>query len=201
MDDSVQQDELQSLKQRANQLGVAYHPNIGVDKLREKVNARIKGEASPSEEEPEAESTEQAVAPAEPVESIPRHKQQRNESLAQFRQRRRKEASELVRIRITCMNPNKKEWDGEIFTTGNAIVGTYRKYVPFTSDEPYHVPRIIYEQILDRRCQVFTKKKDGRGGTKSEGKLIKEFSVEVLPNLTPKELEELRQRQAMARGQ
>ena len=114
--------------------------------------------------------------------------------------RRRKEANELIRIRVTCMNPNKREWDGEIFTTGNSTLGTLKKYVPFNADEGWHVPRAIYNQIIERQCQIFVTKKDSRGNTTKEGKLIKEFAVEVLPNLTVEELEELARKQAMARS-
>ena len=111
-----------------------------------------------------------------------------------------KSASELMRIRVTCMNPAKKEWEGEIFTVGNAVVGTFKKYVPFNADEGWHVPRIIYEQLKDRECQVFTTVRDSRGNSTRKGKLIKEFAIEVLPNLTEEEIKELAQRQAMAKS-
>jgi hypothetical protein len=64
----------------------------------------------------------------------------------------------------------------------------------------WHVPRIIFNQLRDRQCQIFTTKKTVRGGTQREGKLIREFSVVELPPLTEKELKELGQRQAMAAG-
>jgi hypothetical protein len=122
------------------------------------------------------------------------------ESVAEYRKRRAKEAGELVRIRVTCMNPAKREWSGEIFTAGNATVGTFKKYVPFGIEEGWHVPRIIFNMIMERRCQIFQSVPDGRGGKKRVGKLIPEFAVEVLPNLTPDELRALAQRQAMANG-
>jgi hypothetical protein len=98
------------------------------------------------------------------------------------------------------MNPAKKEWDGEIITTGNSLVGTFRKYIPFNSDEGWHVPQIIYNQLVSRQCQVFTTVTDARGNKVRRGKLIREFAIEVLPQLTPQELHELAQRQAMAKS-
>ena len=174
-------DELTALKARADLLGVSYHPSIGLEKLREKVNAAIA-------DTPVTETV--AEVPAMPE----------VETKHQRLLRRRKEANELVRIRVTCMNPNKREWEGEIFTTGNSSLGTLKKYVPFNADEGWHVPRAIYNQIIERQCQIFVTKKDARGNNVKEGKLIKEFAVEVLPNLTVEELEELARRQAMSKA-
>lgn len=172
----LQQDELATLKQRADQLGISYHPSIGVDKLKEKVNAKLSGEGG-------AEAgTDTATAPSE-------NKRRLN---------KRQEASELVRIQVTCMNPNKSEWEGEVFCAGNSVVGTFKKYVPFNVE--WHVPRIIYNMIKQRQCQIFVTKKDERRRTVREGKLIREFNVAELPPLTKEELKDLAQRQAMANG-
>ena len=167
--------ELQALKARADLLGISYHPSIGVEKLREKVNAAV------AEPEPVAETTSP-----------------KRESEQEFRQRKRNEANELVRVRITCMNPAKKEWEGEIFTCGNSNIGTFRKYVPFNADEGWHIPRVIYNHLQERMCQVFVTVRDSRGNSTRQGKMIKEFAIEVLPDLTPEELNDLAQRQAAA---
>jgi len=174
-------DHLAVLKARADKLGVSYHPNIGIDKLREKVSAKLNGE-------PESQE-----APA--VIEVPTE-----ESAVARKLRKKREAGELVRIRVVCMNPNKKEWEGEIFTASNAVVGTFKKYVPFNADEGWHVPRIIYNMIIQRQCQVFVSKKGPRGVVMKEGKMIREFAVEVLPMLTEDELHDLAQRQAMAKA-
>ncbi len=175
-------DELTTLKERADLMGIRYHPSISLEKLKEKINAHLQESASVTE----AVST--AVAEPEV------------ETEAQRRSRIKREANELVRIRVTCMNPAKREWDGEIFTAGNALVGSMRKYVPFNSDEGWHVPRAIYNLMVDRQCQVFTTIRDSRGNNVRRGKLIKEFAIEVLPQLTPAELKDLAQRQAIAKS-
>lgn len=174
-------DELTSLKARADLMGITYHPSIGVDKLREKVQAAL-------ENKPTAPEKEDVVVSS------------KSETPAERQARKRREAGTLVRIRVTCMNPAKKEWDGEIITTGNSLVGTFRKYIPFNSDEGWHVPQIIYNQLVSRQCQVFTTVTDARGNKVRRGKLIREFAIEVLPQLTPQELHELAQRQAMAKS-
>lgn len=171
-------DELTTLKARADLLGVKYHPSVGVDKLREKIEAKL------ADTEPE-----ESQAPAKAAESE-----------REFRLRKKQEASELIRVNITCMNPAKKEWEGEIFTAGNSVVGTFKKFVPFNTEDGWHIPRVIYNQLLQRQCQVFFTTKDSRGNSIRKGKLIKEFAIDVLPALTPAELKELAQRQAMARS-
>lgn len=176
-------DELTTLKARADQMGITYHPSIKVEKLREKIAAKLAGEEEPKE----------PVTPDTGVSTA-------SESAAQLRVRKKREASELVRIRVTCMNPLKKEWDGEMFTCGNSLVGTIRKFVPFNADDGWHVPRIIYNMMVQRQCQVFKTEKDSRGNKTRKGKLIKEFAIEVLPQLTEAERLDLAQRQAMARS-
>ena len=182
--DLPQKSELDVLKERADLLGITYHPSIGVEKLREKVSAKLaEGEPADGAETPASEAVP-GVAPAE--------------TPAEFQQRMINEATKLVRIRVACMNPVKKEWEGEIFTTGNAVVGTHKKYVPFNTEDGWHVPYIIYEMIKDRECQIFVTKTLPNGNKTRTGKLIKEFAVEILPQLTEEELKELAQRQAMA---
>jgi hypothetical protein len=169
------QDELAALKQRADVLGLTYHPSIGVEKLREKVNAALA---------PTVEEAKPAVAT--------------EESEGMRNSRLKREASKLVRIRVTCMNPAKKEWEGEIFSVGNSVVGSFTKFVPFNTEDGWHVPQMILQMIQDRQCQVFYTVSDQRGNKTRKGKLIKEFSVEILPPLTPEELHDLAQRQAMS---
>jgi len=174
--ESTEQDEMVTLKGRADLLGIQYHPSIGADKLREKVRAAMADE--------DAKSLDVVVT------ETPNAK----------RLRLRNEASALVRIRITCMNPAKKEWDGEIITVGNAAVGSFKKYIPFNADEGWHVPQIILQVLRDRTCQIFYTEKTKQGVGIRKGKLIKEFAIEVLPQLTQKELDELARRQAMAKS-
>lgn len=173
------QDELAALKARADLLGIAYHPSIGLEKLRAKVNAAVAGD--PSEDDNDTD-----LAPVA------------KETESQRRTRLSNEASALIRVRVTCMNPNKREWEGEIFSVGNAAVGTHKKFIPFNTPDGWHIPKIIYDQLIARECQIFVTKKDARGRSVRVGKLIKEFAVEVLPPLTQEELDELARRQAMA---
>jgi hypothetical protein len=182
-DNEVTQDELTTLKTRADKLGITYHPSIGLDKLREKLSVAMSDESK----------KDVSAVPAAPtvLEAVP-------ETLGQRRQRMKKEAHRLVRVRVTCMNPAKKEWDGELFTVGNNLVGSISKFVPFNADEGWHVPHILLEMLQARQCQVFATTKTVNGISIRQGKLIKEFAIEILDPLTPEELHDLAQRQAMA---
>jgi hypothetical protein len=211
------QDELAALKQRADLMGLKYHPSISAAKLAEKISAHLQGDTQ-AEQAADADlaAADKATAAVDP--SVPEAVASGavkttindetgetlyalNETPVQKRQRLRRQANELVRIRVTCMNPAKKDWAGEIFTTGNSSVGTLRKFVPFNAEEGWYVPRMILQVMQERQCQIFVNGKSKNGVKTREPKLIKEFAIEVLPDLTEIEIKELARRQAMTNGQ
>ena len=106
-----------------------------------------------------------------------------------------------MRCRIQCMNPAKKDWPGEIFSVGSAKLGTFKKFVPFNNPEPYHIPQIIYDMLVEKKCTVFYTERDDRGNKIRKGRLINEFAIEVLPPLTRDELSDLARQQALRAGQ
>lgn len=186
----VQVEELVVLKQRADLMGVQYHPNISVEKLKARINAKLN-------DEPELQEELDTLLPVN--DSEPKLFQFKPETKLERENRLRKEATRLVRIRVTCMNPNKKDWDGEVFTVSNSVVGTHRKYVPFNAEEGWHVPSIIFEYIKDKQfVHHYVEKKEGKEINRH--KLVKEFAVEILDPLTEEELKDLAQRQALARS-
>ena len=176
-------DELTTLKEKADLMGLKYHPSISADKLREKVNAAL------------------ADTPVEVVNELePEAVTEVAENATEYRLRKRREANELVRVRVSCMNPAKKEIMGELFTAGNSVVGSFTKFVPFNVEDGWHIPRVIYNQMVERMCQVFYTVNTPDGDKVRKGKLIREFAIEVMPELSADELHDLAQRQAMAKG-
>ena len=170
-DQDLVMDELATLKARADMLGITYHPSIGIDKLKEKISAV---------------TSTQSKQPEFAVESV--------------KEDPKADALRLIRIRLQCMNPAKKEWEGEIISVGNSAVGTVKKYIPFNADEGWHVPKMLFDYLNEKQCQVFITVKDARGNSIRKGKLIKEFAIDVLPPLTPAELQEMARRQALGRN-
>jgi len=163
--------ELDALKERADKMGITYHPTIGLDKLREKVNAVI----TPKED-----------APTKVVGLTP----------LQIRKKKQQEARKLVRVRLTCHNPNKSAWDGEIMSISNSVIGIIKKFIPFQADEGWHIEQALLNMIRDRKYQTFyTVKKSGSLAIR-KGKLVPEFAIEVLPALTAQEIEVLAKAQA-----
>jgi len=172
-------DELTLLKERATTIGIKYHPSIGVVSLKEKIESKLNG---PKEEVPEPKVTKQKTVA--------------KETKAMRHSRLRKEANKLVRVRLNCMNPAKRNWKGEIISVSNSVIGTIKKYIPFSAEGGYHIQAALLEQLKERRCQIFNEIVVN-GRKMKKGKLIREFSIEILPPLTNKELSELAQRQAL----
>lgn len=197
--------ELEQLKERATQLGLKFGPNIGVDLLRARVNAVINGDAELDEVNDEEEELDEEETVAETVSNKPKLDKKRAERFGETeeekRVRMRKDAFKLIRVRIQCMNPLKKAMQGEVFTVSNSVVGTYCKFVPYNveSDEGWLIPQIMLNMIKERKFnQIRYEKKNGLQIPKAH--LVKEFAIEILPQLTKEELKELAQRQALSRS-
>ena len=174
MSDEVEVNELDTLKSRADMMGIGYHPKIGLDKLKAKINKELSSDVE-----------EEAPAAVPEVES----KRQRLGRL-------RKESARLVRVNVTCMNPTMKDHEGGVYTVSNGVVGTHKKYVPFNSD--WHVPTIIYKHMKERMCQIFQNAKGPRGERIKSKKMIPELSIQLLNPLTGEEIKDLATQQAMA---
>ncbi|ANT44354.1 hypothetical protein PP759_gp78 [Pseudomonas phage vB_Pae575P-3] len=193
--------ELEVLQEKATALGIQFRSNTGVEKLREKINAVLNDEAVGDEEEDEAtEATSsipkpsaEAGAAALKAAEAPRPKTE-----GELRRDRRMAAHRLIRCRITCHNPNKNDWDAEYFSIGNDEIGTIRRLVPFEVD--WHVPEALLNFIKSKQYQHFytVTEQTPMGPQKvRRSKSVREFSVEILPQLSEDELESLRKQQAV----
>jgi len=168
--------ELETLKKRADMMGIKYHPKTGVTKLKGKIYAAM-----------QEDDTSEVTSDTTKV-----------ESLEPTRAELHKQATLHKRVVITCNNPDKKDWDGEIFSVGNAVVGTIKKYVPFNDSRGFHVPSMLLEVIRDKDCTIIKERKED-GRMKSTQVTIKEFNVTELDALTPTEIAAIAKRQAAAR--
>lgn len=170
--------ELSLLKSRAKLMGITFSNNIGLDALKEKIEKKMAGEAD------DAVSDETVIAP-NPLEPEVRPMSLRD-IIAQ-------DAMKLVRLRITNLDPKKKDLPGEVFTLANEYLGTVRKYIPYgeVTEDGYHVPNCIYERLKARMFQNIRSVKERNGHIRVETNWVREFSLEVLPPLTEKELKQL----------
>ena len=180
-DQAPEQSELDVLKARATHLGISFAKNVTVETLKKKITQELSDEQTANSEEEETEEVTEAPKTNKP----------------KTRVELKAEALKLVRIRLTCMNPNKRELEGEIYAAGNSVIGMVKKYVPYHAEDGWHVPQIILNVLKEKQfLQILTDKKN-----RPTTKLIKEFAIEILPPLTKAELEELARKQAMAKGQ
>ena len=200
--------ELKDIRAKADALGVKYHHRAGVEKIKALINEHLVAENATSVAE-DATPAPVANSPKPEHRAAVRPKGAKlidsgiyTEAEYEFlmRDEEAQNAGRLVRCRVTCMNPAKKDWPGEIFSVGSATLGTFKKFIPFDG-QPYHIPKIIYDHLKERKYTAFTTVKDARGQRIRKGKLVDEFAIEVLKPLTEVELDELRRQQALAQGQ
>lgn len=197
--------DLDDLKIKATKLNIQFHPNIGLEKLQAKVDNHQIAPQKPVE----AVGTPQIMTVSEITELQQlRAEKAEREAKAIIKpvlskdekiQEMIKEQSELIRIRVSCMNPNKRDWEGEMYTVANRYV-KFKRYVPFNNDEGWHVEKMMLTFMQNKKCQIFFTRKDDRGNSTRHGKTINELNIEIMTPLTVHELEDLAQRQAMAAG-
>lgn len=177
-------EELTLLKERARMMGISVSGNIGVDTLKKRIEEKMNGNKE--------EELEEA--------KLPKSKREMEQDL---RRELQKEQLVLLRCRIYNLNPQKRDLQGEIVTVGNRYLGTVRKFIPFGEDTEngYHIPRIIYEHLKTKKFQsVTTKAMKGanQGQIQVSTRMVPEYNIEILPQLTKEELEELALKQAAA---
>ena len=199
--------EMELLKQRADMLGVTYSNNIGIETLRKRVEDAMAGnpqdpepeaqEAAPSMESLTADLTAQVAAtssvdakgpnplvqdePAAPTKAI------------SLREHMRLTQMKLVRVRIQNLDPKKANLPGEVFAVANEYLGDVKKFIPFgeLTDNGYHIPYCLYKMLKNRRFLNVRERKDREGKIHVETSWVKEFALELLPDLTPEELKQL----------
>jgi hypothetical protein len=191
--------EEQAFREKCREEGLLFRGNPKMETMKAKYEEfkRQPEEGKPSPELAVPSDTDIAMQQAKSGERLYMTAEEFRQSQAKDAKRN---AGRLVRCRITCMNPMKREWTGEIISVGSARLGTFKKFIPYNLDTPYHIPKIIYEYLKERKCRIGTTQKLPNGQEVNRHKLVNEFAIEVLPPLTPAELHELKQRQAMAEG-
>lgn len=165
------------LRDKLKDLGYSTSPNASLETLKDKYEAAL------VEKEKEAVNS--------PVEST-----------AELRDKVRKEALKLVRVRIVNVNPNKKDLPGEIFTVANGLIGKQSKFIPYDeAGESYHIPMCLYNLLKSKTfLQVRTYKDKETKEVKVATSYVPEFNLEILPQLTKEELADLAAKQEARSG-
>ena len=196
--------KLQHIQAQADMLGVKYHHRAGIEKIQQLIDDHLMAQNTGENElpDPAAEASIRKEAKTPEIPGYPDPVVPLTE--AEYKKEALREAKAkvgaLMRVRVTCMDPHKKNWPGEIISVGSAKLGTFKRYVPFDTEEPWHIPKIIYDVLEERMCSVPIKKKDARGHKTTAYKQVKAYAITVEEPLTPEEIKELARKQAMAGG-
>ncbi len=174
-------EELKSLQDRATLAGIKFHPNMGLEKLRNLVNKDLGKAEKPTPAPVQTKTIRLTKAQMFDL---------RNERV-------RKDATKLIRVTVTNTNPNKSKHKGEVFTCSNSVIGTCRKFVPFHTGKPWFIPQIIINMMEERTYTQWYDAKDEKGRSIKKSRQAKEFSIVTVKPITPKELTELASQQAL----
>lgn len=107
------------------------------------------------------------------------------------------ENKRLVRVIITPNDNLKRDMAGEFFSTGNSVLGTISRFVPFNQE--WHIENMLLKCIRDKEHQIFVTKKVGDKEF-VEPKQQPAYTIQELAPLTKEELAELKQRQIAQEG-
>jgi len=188
--------ELDLLKARADQMGISYKSNIGLETLRAKIQAKLDGVTDPTDDDHDGiPDAAEKNPPAKRVKT-------KAEAEQEIRDAQNRDQLALVRVRINCLNPMKAALQGEIVTVANKFVGTVRKFIPFgeATDNGYHVPLILLNELKSRKFNSVKTKKGINGSIDITQRLVPEFAIEELEPLTMEELDKLAASQMASAG-
>ena len=187
-------DELTLLKERAKVMGIPFSNNISLETLRKRVADKMEGK----DEAPEVNALTGDPEIAHAMAAKPLDKKANEVALRKLMYAKQ---MRQVRVRITNMDPKKKDLPGEIWTVANEYLGTVRKFVPYgeQTDDGFHIPYCLYRLLDSKRFLHIRDVKDRTTGIVRQDKVwAKEFSLDVLPTLTQGELDRLAAAQAAA---
>lgn len=187
-------DELTLLKERAKVMGIPFSNNISLETLRKRVADKMEGK----DEAPEVNALTGDPEIAQAMAAKPLDQKANAVALRKLMYAKQ---MRQVRVRITNMDPKKKDLPGEIWTVANEYLGTVRKFVPYgeQTDDGFHIPYCLYRLLDSKRFLHIRDVKDRTTGIVRQDKVwAKEFSLDVLPTLTQGELDRLAAAQAAA---
>lgn len=189
--------ERETLLERAELLGLDFKKNISTENLRNLVNNKVTGEDSEPEEEEEEEVVEVKSKKAEPkAKKVKTDAEIKGEAITKLR----KEMTKLRRVIVSCNDPDMQDYETTpIMHVSNSLVNLPKMAIPLNVE--WHIPQAYYDELKTQTCGIKVKSKTGAAQVMTTvRKEIKRYSIQDLPDLTGKELEELRQAQLMRDG-
>lgn len=197
--DVPQKDRLTSLKEKAKLMGIKFSPNIGEAKLLKMIEDHENADKPQAQDNTPAQDlsdddsdadNEKQDAPA-PVRQLTRD---------EIRANKRREALKLVRVMVVPMDPLRAQQEGEMVTSGNSLIGSISKYVPYNAEAGYHIPQILLNVMRERTYTHHYTVKDSKGNEINRQKQMPAYNIAVLPDLTEQELAALARDQRARAG-
>ncbi|QXV74752.1 hypothetical protein PP749_gp079 [Rhizobium phage RHEph22] len=184
--------ELDMLKSRAKLMGIPFSPNVKDPQvLKDKIAAKLAGDEEEIQKGPVSPELTSEITVSDKPKTID---EIRKEMLA--------ENMKLLRVRITNMDPKKRNLPGEILSVGNDVMGVVRKFIPYgeVTDGGYHIPYILYKALIKRKFLDIKVSKNSKGQEQVTQRWVKEFAIDILPPLTTGEMAKLAAAQAAMGG-
>lgn len=106
----------------------------------------------------------------------------------------RAKALRMVRVRVQALDPGESQLNGVIITARNKYTGKISKYVPFASEVSggYYVPKMILDHMAEMKFPRRVEKKAAKFGIKQYNTIMSpKYTIEFLPHLSKKEIEDL----------
>lgn len=196
---------LEELKELAQKLNFEHHHMLGAEKLEKQLREHCENTLQKSFKEVAQEygytiDTSYTPTPTDTIEDeeikrlskmtfdkLDKKTRKQDESDAY------KHAMKLVRCIITCNNPNKSSYQGEIFSARNAKVPEVKKFISFGVKT--HIPNILLNVIKEKQLQMFRKTKLANGNVITQPYLTSEYNIQLLDPITPEEFEAIKRKQ------
>lgn len=153
---------LEALKAQADSLGIKYGKTISATMLQQRID--------------EHQATDTSTV--NPPKDAP------SDLVADMRM----DAMRLIRCIVTPMDKAKSNYEGELFEAGNSAVNV-RKFVPF--GVVTHIEKILFDFIQSKTMNVFYDERSSSGRKIRKARQSNGYAIQVLPQLTQKELDDL----------
>ena len=165
--------DLEAIRAKAKELGVPYHPAQKAETIQYNIDQFLEQNAPTIIQPPVKDET--------PAETMKRQLQ---------------EATALVPVTVTSMDPADANLTAVIISVGNRKLGQISKAIPF--GYKWYMPRILLDEMEQTMfCRTTMVPIPGIPGTERPNtQWLKKYAIQYHPLPTPKELEDLAKAQA-----
>jgi hypothetical protein len=160
--------DIETVRARAKELGVTYHPAQKAETIQANIDAFL--------------ATQLPDAP-------------KPESPAEFLKRLQADALRLIPVTVTSMDPADAGVPSVLISVGNKVLGQISKVIPFA--HKWYMPKILVDELKQKMFIRNSMVPVPGGNDRLDQQWIHKYSVVEHPMPTKEELEELAKAQAL----